>query len=150
MSHTATSARDAVLSVVNTAWLGSGITASIGMLWDDVQLTEDELTALRFDPQGNPLPYARTTARTLVSNQETLGGEGVAKYLTEGLLVVQIFTPPGDGNELADSIVEVLKAATRGKSVGALWFFDVVPREVGIDKQWTRHDFRASYRYEEK
>lgn len=150
MSHTATSARDAVLNVINVAWLASGITSTIGILWDDVEVTEKELSATRFDVNGNALPYARGTARTLVSNQETLGPVGVAKYLTEGLLVVQVFTPPGDGNELADSIMEVLKTATRGVSVGALWFFNVVPNEVGIDKQWNRHDFRASYRYEEK
>ena len=154
MTHTATSARDGVLGAISVAWLASGTTSPIGLLWDDTHRTEedleDELAAARFDAQGNPIAYARAVYRTLGSGQEILGGPGVAKYQTEALLRVQIFTPPGDGNALADLIVEVLKAATRGQSVGSLYFFDVFAREVGMDKQWMRNDFQASARYEEK
>ena len=149
MSHTATTARDAVLGVINAAWLASPTTSPIGILWDNVRVTEEDLALIRFDAQGNPLPYARGTARTLASNSETLGPPGLAKYLSTGLLVVQIFTPPGDGNELADAVVEVLKAATRGQSVGELWFYDVVAPDIGIDAAWFRTDFRASYRFGE-
>ena len=149
-AHTATTARDGVLELINTAWLASGTTSSISMLWDNVRIREDDLSAAQFDARGNAKPYARTTVRTIISTAESIGNPPAGKFLTEGRLRVQIFTPPGDGHALADAAVEVLKAALRGASVGTLWFFNVFPNEIGIEDKWFRVDLVASFRYEER
>jgi len=151
VSYTDAEAENAVLGAFRTAWLASGTTSSIGLLWPNVEGTEEDLGGNRYDAEQNPLPYARPVFAVLVSGQETLGPVGVAKYLTEAILRVQIFTPPGDGYALASSIVEdVLKPTFRGVSIGELWFFDVFATRGGRDKAWMRTDFRASCRYVEK
>lgn len=141
---TATQARGAINNAINDAWLASGVTSGFQMQWDNVKL--DPVVE---DADGNPLAYARTTIRTFTSTQETLGGVGSRKHQTEGQVVVQIFTPSGDGHTLADAIVEVLKVAVRNIRVGDLWFFDAVPREVGIDGPHFQTNFVAGFRYAE-
>jgi len=145
VTFTSTEARDAVNGVVNDAWLASGVTSGFEMQWDDVKADPPGE-----DVDGNAETYARTTVRTFTSEQETLGGPGVRKHQTEGQVVVQVFTPSGDGHTLSDAIVEVLKAAVRNKRVGNLWFFDAVPREVGQEGAHFQTNFVAGFRYEER
>ncbi len=141
---TATVARDAVLGTVNTAWLASGTTSSIAIQFDNVAAD-----LVLEDDDGNALPWARATTRTISSIQETLGGVGSRKHITEGILTVQLFTPSGDGHALEDLIVEVLKVALRNVRVGDLWFRDVVPKEIGTDGPWFNTNLVANYRYVE-
>ena len=141
---TATGARDAVLNAVNVAWLASGTTSGIAILWGDVAAD-----AVGHDADGNALPWARASTVTISSTRETNAGPGSRKHLTEGILTVQIFTPSGDGHALEDLIVEVLKPALRSVSIGDLWFGNVVPREIGTDGPWFNTNLVAEYRYVE-
>lgn len=141
---TATEARDAISETINTAWLASGVTSGIVLQWDNVKADP-----VGEDADGNALPWARVTVRTLATSQETLGGVGSRKHQTEGQLVVQVFTPSGDGHTLADGIVEVLKAALRNQRVGDLWFFDVTAREIGTDGPYFNQNVVAGFRYGE-
>lgn len=142
---TATEARDAINGVINTAWLASGVTSAIVLQWDNVKADP-----VGEDADGNSLPFARSTIRTFDTTQETLGGVGNRKHQTEGTVVVQIFTPSGDGHVLADTIVEVLKTALRNVRVGNLWFFDVTAREVRQDGPHFNQNVVAGFRYEER
>lgn len=147
MTHTATTARDAVFARLRTAWLADPTTAPIAIHWDDVPVdpVDEDVT----EP-GDPEPFARVTLRTLTSGAETLGGVDQAKYQTEALLNVQFFEPYGEGHELADVVVEVIKNALRGKQDGSLWYFDVRVNEIGIDGAHFRTDTLAGVRYEER
>lgn len=142
---TATEARDAISETINTAWLASGVTSAIALQWDNVKADP-----VGEDADGNALPWGRVTVRTFLTEQETLGGVGNRKHLTEGQVTIQVFTPSGDGHTLGDAIVEVLKAALRNIRVGNLWFFDVTAREIGQDGPHFNQNVQAGFRYEER
>lgn len=142
---TITAARDAIIGTIRTAWLASGTTSSIALTYDNV--ADDKVGE---DSSGLPLPWARVTVRHLTSPQETLGGVGNRKHLTEGLVTVQVFTPFGDGHAQADEIVQVLQGALRNVRVDDLWFFDVRVNEIGRDGPWFNTNVVAGFRYEER
>lgn len=141
---TQTVARDAIADTINDAWLASGVTSAIELQWDNVKADP-----VGEDSDGNALPFGRVTVRHFTSTQETLGGVGSRKHQTEGAVTIQVFTPVGDGHVLADSIVEVLKAALRNVRVGDLWFFDVRVNEIGQDRGWFNQNVVAGFRYAE-
>jgi hypothetical protein len=141
---TQTQARDAIADTINSAWLASGVTSAYELQWDNVKADPPGE-----DSAGNALPWGRVTVRHLISPQETIGGPECSKFLTEGLVTVQVFTPSGDGHVLGDQIVEVLKAALRNVSVGNLWFFDVRVNEIGQDGPWFNQNVVAGFRYQE-
>ena len=141
---TATEARDAINGAVNVAWLASGVTSGFEMQWDDVKADPPG-----HDANGKPVSWARTTVRTFSSTQETLGGQGNRQHQTEGQVVVQVFTPAGNGRATSDLIAEVLKAALRNVRIGDLWFFDVRVNEKGQDGAHVRSDLVAGFRYQE-
>lgn len=145
MTLTLTEARDAVYSFVKTAWGASAVTSSYPMLYDNVvgdKPGEDEDTT-------RAAAWARTTVRTFESPQSTVGVPG--RYQTQGGLVVQVFTPFGDGHALGDAICEVLLSALRGQvgTPDTLWFFDVFPAEIGQDGPWFQTNINATFRYQE-
>lgn len=146
---TITSARDAINTIIRTAWLASGTTSAIALLFDDVvgDKPGDDVT----NPSKN-LPYARVTVRHTGRTQETLGGVGARKHQTSGVVTVQVFTPYGDGLTLSDAIVEVVKASMDNvRDVSTqLWFFDVTPLERGRDRAWFNVDVVGGFRYEDK
>lgn len=145
-SLTATQARDQVMQTIKDAWDASGTTASIALLYDNVRADP-----IGNDANGNPLPWGRATVRTFTSPQDLIKGDGSGIYQTEGRLVVEIYTPVGDGHALTDAIVEVLKTATRNqRTSGGLWFFEGVPNEVGLDGAWFRTDYTSRFRYHEE
>lgn len=139
-----TQARDAIAGVINDAWQASATTTDLELHWDDV--VADPLGE---DADGNAVAYGRCTIRHLVAEQETLGGPGVRKHQIEGVVTVQIFTPYGDGQGLADTIAQVLIDATRNVRVGDLWFLESQANEVGQDGPWSQTNFRTTFRYVE-
>jgi hypothetical protein len=137
-------ARDTIAEVINDAWSADASTTGLALLWDDV--TGEKPGE---DADGNALPYGRCSIRHLTAEQETLGGPGVRKHQIEGIVTVQIFTPYGDGQGLADLIAQVLIDATRNVRVGELWFLEAQAREVGQSGPWSQTNFQASFRYTE-
>lgn len=141
-------ATDEVFGLLKTAWDADATTTGIGLYYDNVKTPTPGDDATQ---PAKPLPWARATLRHLDSPIEGKGGD-TAKYLTEALLTIQIFTPYGDGGELWRAIVKVLQAAIRGASIPAkaLWFSNVRALERGQDRVWFRVDFQATVTYEER
>jgi len=142
---TQTAARDAIIDTLRDAWLADPITVGIELQYDNVKADPPGE-----DAAGNALPFARITVRHQISPQETIGGVGNRKHLTEGLVTVQVFTASGDGHTLPDQIAEILKAAMRNVRVGDLWFFDVRVNEIGTDGPWFNQNVLGNFRYEER
>ncbi len=143
MSLTIAQARDAISSVINSAWLAAPVSAALPMLWDNVKGDrpgEDGATT-----QANP--WARTTLRIITSPQVT---QGARRFETTGAIVVQIFTPTGDGHALGDQLMQVMVDALRAHvgGIGGLHFFDIVPNEIGPDGPWFNVNVNASVRFQ--
>lgn len=141
---TITEARDAIISTFRTAWLASGTTASLTLLYDDKDGSKPGLNSA-----GVAQSYARITVRHQAGSAETVGGPGIGKDVQEGLVVVQCFTPKGDGYAAADAIAEVVKRAFQRKRITGIdgWFFDVTPTEVPNEGPWNQINVSAGFRW---
>ena len=144
MTLTLSAARDAVIKIVDDEWKSNGTTSSFEMQYDNVKGDkpgEDGATT-------QAAAWGRTTVRIISSPQIT---QGRRRYETTGALTVQVFTPFGDGHELGDAVVQVVLNILRahvGDTTG-LWFFDIVPNEIGQDGAWFQTNVVAGFRYQE-
>ncbi len=144
-------ARDAIMLLFRTAWLADPASASVALLYDDVAGDapgEDAST-------GQPIPFARITVQHTRGREETLGGVGVGRDLFTGTVVVQIFTPKGQGWTDADVLAAIaLKAFQRKRFGGATddtgWFYNVHPQEVRNDGAYAQLNVNATFRYAQR
>ena len=146
MTLTLTQARDAVFSVIDTAWKASGAASElVPMHYDNVSADKPGESAQTTEAG----PWGRTTVRVISSPQSTQGSQ--RRYLTEGIVTVQVFTAQGDGHALGDSLCAVVLDALRAHvpSSDGLWFFDAVANEIGQDGPWFQTNVGASFRYQE-
>ena len=144
MTLTLSQARDAVIRIVDDEWKSNGVTSAFQMQYDNVKSDkpgEDGATT-------QPEPWGRTTVRIITAPQTT---QGRRRFETTGSLTVQVFTPFGDGHELGDQIVQVLLDILRAHvgDTSGLWFFGIVPNEIGQDGPWFQTNVSASFRYQE-
>jgi hypothetical protein len=143
---TQTEARDIVSARLHTAWLADPLSAPITLLWS--KTVGDK--APEHDGNGNPAPFARVAVIHSSGVQDTLNAPGSRRYLTGGLVQVQIFTPAGDGSTLGDQLVEIVKAALRSTgTTSAVWFLDITPNDLGRDGPWDMQTVEARFRYQE-
>lgn len=143
MTLTTKQARDAVMAVVKAAWEGSSAPADSLYYANTAQDRPGE-SGSSTDAQT----WARVTVQSIASTQTT---QGRRRWLSEGLVTVQVFTPIGDGYELADDLVRALLDGFRGHvhSADGVWFFDEVGQEVGFDGPWAQVNVTAGFRFQE-
>lgn len=144
---TLTQARDAVMGMLRTGLLASPTTASLPVVWDDVEGDRPGNAS-----SGNPVTYLRATLRHLSSETETIGrGPGLGKEEHQGLVVVQVFTPRGKGYEEADLIAQVVKRIFQRQRIPGVdgWFSQVTANEVPALGPWAQVNVSAPFRYSE-
>ena len=148
MSLTTGQGRDAIIGLIETAWEASGAASELVlMLYENTpgdKPGEDAST-------GKSLPYAKTSIRHRTSPQITQGS--ARRYLTEGVVTVEIYTPLGDGHTLSDALSAVILSALRGHtgSAGGIWFYDIEPpKEIGPTGGWFQVNVSANFRYQER
>ncbi len=145
MSLTKTEARDAVMGVIRTAWLASGTTSSLTLLYDNVVGDQPDESGT----PGQAEAYGRVTVRNAVGPAVTIGASPI--HEATGFVSVQVFTPFGDGHALGDQIAKVVLDALRNyaASSGGLWFFNYTDVEVGQRGPRFQRNVGATFRYRE-
>lgn len=140
-------ARDALFDAIEDALAADSITTSIVRQYDNVRSD----TPSGVDAQGRPLPYIRTTVRGIDGAQDTMGDVGNRRFTSQGIVTVQIFTAPGDGHALSDTIVPVVRRAMQSlRSPNGVWLTNISPPiEVGVTGAWFQVNVRAFFTYEE-
>lgn len=140
-------ARDALIGAIRTGWLADGTSAPIPLHYDDVKADPPSTT----DAEGRPDPYARVTMRHVGGEQDTLGGVGNRRFMSSGVVTVQLFTAPGDGHALSDALASIVRGILFGlRSPNGVWVFDVSPPlEVGVTGAWFQTNVTATFRYQE-
>jgi len=96
--------------------------------------------------------WARVDIKHNTSRKATLSnGVGMRRFRRTGLLTVQIFTPPGDGQVLSDQLTIIVKNAFEGvtTSPGRVMFRDVWLREVGQGGNFYQVNVLAEFEYDE-
>ena len=118
-----------------------GTAQSVKVLYDDV---------LEDVPNGDTA-WARAILRHTTGGQSSLmDNGGKHRYTRSGLLIVQIFTPMGDGLKKADTLSTAFRDAVEGvTTVNGVWFNNVRINEVGRDGEWYQTNVLADFRYDE-
>tara|TARA_R110000851_G_scaffold268071_2_gene420691 strand:+ start:20063 stop:20509 length:447 start_codon:yes stop_codon:yes gene_type:complete len=142
-----TTARDVMQSTIETALAADPITTGIIRQFDNFKVDPPE----GVDAEGRAVPYIRTTVRHAGGTQETLGNVGNRRYDSTGVLTVQIFTAPGDGHALSDTIVPIVRTAMQAlRSANGVWLGEISPPiEIGITGAWFQVNVTAAFTYEE-
>tara|TARA_Y100000310_G_scaffold160698_2_gene160514 strand:+ start:31605 stop:32021 length:417 start_codon:yes stop_codon:yes gene_type:complete len=81
--------------------------------------------------QATGKPWVRAAVRHLERQQETLGRAPNRKYWNEGIFLLQVFTPKGEGRYTSDVLVEELRGIFEGASFDGVTVNNVLARESG-------------------
>lgn len=135
-----TAARDFIYGTLKTAVEASALPA----------------TPIRYpDYIGTEVPsdnaWIRATVHHTDEHQATIGSTGQRRYRVYGVLMIQIFTPTGNGQKVADILSGVVKGAFRGVNVGldSIVFNRVRVTDVGQSGDWLQTNVTADFDYDE-
>jgi len=137
-SHAA--ARDAIGTKLKTAWDAQTPPVPL-MLYDDV----------KGDVPKDGISWARVQVRHNESNQVTLGEVAGRRFRRFGIVLVQIFTPFGDGLDAADAFAKVANDAFEGEetSPDEVIFRNVRVNEIGQSGDWFQTDVLADFEWDQ-
>lgn len=137
MSLTYSEARAEIAEAFTTAWKNANPTFPIAY--------EDAAAPGAFTP------WARFSLRHNRGEQEALANPlGSRLFFRDGILLVQIFTPSGEGLTRSYDLAKVAADAFEGrKTPGGVWFRSVRIREVGPDGNWYQLNVTADFQYNE-
>lgn len=129
MTTTFTGARDDILGRLNDQWTEVGaVTENLPILFEDKEESQTDV------PETESA-WGRAGVRFLTASQ-VAHGDNEKLYRRPGVLVVDVFTPPGDGLTLLDSIVAVIAAAFEGHTTpGGVTFSDFDQDDLGISER---------------
>ena len=137
---TVATARDDMLAVLKTAWEASAISQDLVLLYPDVA----------GDPPTEGA-WGRATVLHTGSAQASLANHaGVRRFRRTGVVIVQLFTPPGGGQVLSDDLVAVVKDAFEGiTTTNGVMFLNVTPRDIGQSGGFYQANVQADFEYDE-
>lgn len=94
-------------------------------------------------------PWARMVTRINAATQSTLGRPGSRKFDRFGSVLVQVFTPVGDGTRDSTELVQLVVDGFEGARISGstICFNDVIPRAVGPTDKWYQVTIEAEFRY---
>lgn len=135
-----TQAQDEGLKAFRDAWEAAPPSQGVPLLYEDVA--------------GAPPtsgPWARVAFRNSTGRQHSLAGElGTRMFQHAGIVLVQIFTPTGDGRVLADQLAQISKNAFEGRATASdVRFRNTRILHVGQEGAWYQTNVLADFEYEE-
>ena len=135
-----TAARDAIYGCLKAAVAASSY-SSVPIYYDDVVKSTPPATAA----------YIQAKCDLLREVQSSLGEAGNRRFRIYGIIMVQVFTPFGDGLTLADVLSGVVKGAFRGVNTGsdAITFRNTRVVDVGPSGAWRQTNVVAEFDYDE-
>ncbi len=127
-----------ILTLFKTAWDTTGFTA----LYPNVP----------GEPPKAQVPWARVTLQHTGGGQGSLSGAlGTKKWDRNGVLIVQVFVPNGEGLSQAYSLAKIVTDAYEGVSspLRGVWFRNARINEVGPDGEWFQVNALVDFMYDE-
>lgn len=94
-------------------------------------------------------PWARVTIRPNVRVQKTLAGPNNRLYTRNGILFVEVFTPTGDGNQLANTLCELVQNAFEGNNAIHVWYPETRINVNGVEGLWSRTTITVEWQSEQ-
>lgn len=94
--------------------------------------------------------WARLSYKPNLRNQTSISGPGNAKYTAEGIVIIEVYTPTGDGGQLDRQLCALVETAYEGVSTAnGVWYRNVHTETVGPDGPWWHSNVYASWSYDE-
>lgn len=145
MTATRAEARDAMIRRFIEVWTADPVSQDILVALPDKEFTP---------PTSTKTPYGRViiTHNPGVGGESGLtGGTGTRRYLRTGVILVELFTPKGDGLALADQLVAIVARCFEGVDLvpSGVWFRGVRHTEVESDGAWAQTNVLATFEYDE-
>lgn len=132
---TADQARDEILAVFKAAWDTTGY----GAVYQDVT----------GKPPSEEEPWARVILRHADGGQTGFGSTNEKKFTDSGLLVVQVFTPLGDGLTKSYELARIVQLAF-SKAHGSVWYRNQRINEVGKDGSYQQTNVLINFSYSDQ
>lgn len=129
-----TEARDTIYGHLREATSPSGV----AVLWPDT-------------PQNIPVghQWLRPVIRHAGGGQKSLGGsDGTRRFGAWGVVIVQVFTPVGDGMTDSDTLVQTLLTYFEAVRSPQLWYRNIRAIEIGKDGAAEQVNFMADFQYD--
>lgn len=97
-------------------------------------------------------PQVRVYIRHNAGGQDTLGraGSGTRSFLRVGQVILQVFSPFGDGFTLDDTLVTVARNCFEGVTANGVWFRRVAIKEIGKAGRHYQTNVHADFEYTER
>lgn len=91
--------------------------------------------------------WARLTVRTGENRPVELssGASGTVTERLVGVMIVQIFTAPGEGDEEAHQLVNAVQVAFRQVTVSSVKWLTPVPESVGLRGRWFQYNVNCPF-----
>ena len=137
--------RDIVIGIVDAALKADSDTSSVPIHYDNVR--SDRPTAGA--SASSAAEFVVITVRNLSSPQTT---QGTRRWMSTGVVTVQIFGKMGDGNQRVDAIAQVVLDGVRAHvgSATGVWFFDQAAAEIGENGAYFQTNVTSFFRYQQK
>lgn len=148
MTTTRKNARDEMIGLIRTAWLADPLSDDLVLLYSDVN---DEPPAAPAAGTSSPPSWARVTVTHGPRGQGSLADhEGKRRYTAVGLIIIQVFTPSGNGLSISDDLCKILEDALDGAvTPSGVWFRNVRSSEIGKSGPWFQTNVVAEFEYDE-
>ena len=127
------------------AWDTTGFAA----VYNDVPPDAAAIAAIDVT-SGTVVPWARFATKPNFRTQRSLGGPGGRRFDSTGIVIVEIYTPTGDGLTLARSLHTLVEQAFEGVStLNGVWFRNVRTEPAAVSGPWSHSNIIAEYQYDE-
>lgn len=135
MSTTRAEARDAICQVVKDA------AGSYEVVYQDAET--------KTSARDGKTAYLTVTIKHAETVRQSLAAVGNRRFERTGVVIVQVFTPFGDGFTLADQLATSVQGALED-SAGEVWFRRVSAKEIGKDGSYQQTNVTAAFTYGER
>lgn len=94
--------------------------------------------------------WARLTYKPNLRDQTSLASSGNAKYTAQGIVIVEIYTPTGDGGTLSRTLYSLVETAWEGVSTpNGVWYTNVHTECIGQEGHYWHDNVLAFWSYDE-
>lgn len=95
-------------------------------------------------------PWARITCKHLDGGQRGFGGDGTQRYVSAGVLCIEIFTLVGTGYMAADDLAYDAKVYLEGIRSSQVWYRNIRAVDVGQDNGYQKTNIYADFEYDDQ
>lgn len=142
--------RDAIYGCVNTQWLANGTTATVPLLFEDAGQDQKPNGT---DGNGNALPYALVSFRSIDGGQTSFGDVGNRRFEYSGVVTIQTFTASGQGGAQGADLTYLSRGFLSGKSStagqGRIHFRNARTEQIGKSGPYWVSNAVADFWYQE-